>query len=482
MDSQLLSKYQPVIGLEVHIQLLTNSKLFSRDANHYGDAPNTNISVITLAHPGTLPRLNRKALELAIRMGLACGSKISQYLIFDRKNYFYPDLPKGFQLTQDRTPICRGGSIEISIENGPRRIQINRIHLEEDAGKSFHPKESADSLVDFNRAGTPLIELVTEPVIHHPEEAYQLLSEIRRLVTYLGICDGNMEQGSLRCDSNVSVRLKEESSLGKKVEIKNMNSVRNVRRAIEGEVIRQISQLEKGKEIFSETRSFDERTGKSVSMRTKEEVNDYRYFPEPDLSPVQIPDLWLDEIRASMPNLPSVLQQEIEGRYGFNSEDAGFLTDSVEMLDFFMQAVENTKYPNNLLNWLKGPIQSLLKEQNLSISELNLSPVQLGQLADLTARAVSFSVAAQKVLPHLLRQPDGSPEELAKRLGLINDQDAESLEPLVLDVLEAFPEKVAAYKKGKKGLLGFFMGQLMKKTESKVDPRLANELLIKHLT
>ena len=240
MEPGTSSKYQAVIGLEVHIQLLTSSKLFARDANQYGDPPNTNISAITLAHPGTLPRLNKKALELAIRMGLACGSEITQHMIFDRKNYFYPDLPKGFQLTQDRTPICIGGSVQVTTDSGVKNIKLNRIHIEEDAGKSFHPPESNDSLVDYNRAGTPLIELVTEPVIHQPDEAYQLLSEIRKLVTHLGICDGNMEEGSLRCDCNVSVRLTGDAELGSKVEIKNMNSMRNVRRAIKKEVQRQI--------------------------------------------------------------------------------------------------------------------------------------------------------------------------------------------------------------------------------------------------
>ncbi len=475
------SKYQPVIGLEVHIQLLTESKLFARDANQYGDAPNTNISVITLAHPGSLPRINKKALELAIRMGLACGSEISQYLIFDRKNYFYPDLPKGFQLTQDRTPICKGGLVEITTKSGTRNIKLNRIHLEEDAGKSFHPPESADSLVDFNRAGTPLIELVTEPVIHQPEEAYQLLTEIRKLVTYLGICDGNMDEGSLRCDCNVSVRLKGDTDLGSKVEIKNMNSVRNVRRAIEKEVERQIELLDKGDMVVSETRSFNDKTAGTVSMRTKEEINDYRYFPEPDLSPVQISNDWLHRIRESMPMLPNELKQQIEDRYAFSSEDALFLTDSLEVFNYFTQAVNTSNHPNNVLNWLKGPIQSLLKEKGLSISELNLSPGQLGELADLTANKLSFSIAVKQILPALISESNGSPRDIAGKLGLLQDQNEDSLEPLVVDILEAFPEKVAAYKKGKKGLLGFFMGQLMKKTDSKVDPRIANELLAKHL-
>ncbi len=481
MSAETNPTYQAVIGLEVHIQLLTSSKLFASDANKYGDPPNTNISVITLAHPGTLPRVNKQALELAIKMGLACGSEISQYMIFDRKNYFYPDLPKGYQLTQDRTPICVGGSIEVVTDQGPREIKLNRIHLEEDAGKSFHPPHTNESLVDFNRAGTPLIELVTEPVLHHPDEAYQLLSEIRKLVTFLGICDGNMEQGSLRCDCNVSVRRMGETALGKKVEIKNMNSVRNVRRAIEKEVKRQIGQLEKGDRIISETRSFDEKTGGSTSMRSKEEVTDYRYFPEPDLSPLQIPDDWLQSIKEAMPVLPKQLQLQLEEQFGFVLEDALFLTDSVEMHNFFDQAVKQFPYPEHILNWLKGPVQSVLNERGITISQLGLTTSQLGELASLTAGELSFSVAAQKILPLLLEDPSGTPKAIADRLGLLGSSNSDQLEPVVLEVLETFPDKVNAYKKGKKGLLGFFMGQVMKKTNSTVDPKMANELLSKHL-
>ena len=261
MDQEIRDKYQAVIGLEVHIQLLTRSKLFAGDSNRYGDEPNTNVSIITLAHPGTLPKLNKKALELAVKMGLACHSTISQRLIFDRKNYFYPDLPKGYQLTQDSTPICVGGRIGITTHMGQREIELNRIHLEEDAGKSFHPIDAPESLVDFNRAGTPLIELVTEPTLHQPEEAYQLLAEIRKMVRFLEICDGNMEQGSLRCDANVSVRPAGSKVLGAKVEIKNMNSLRNVRRAISQEIERQISLVESNNAIASETRSFRRKQG-----------------------------------------------------------------------------------------------------------------------------------------------------------------------------------------------------------------------------
>ena len=475
------TQYQAVIGLEVHIQLLTQSKLFARDANNFGDDPNTNISVITLAHPGTLPKVNRKALELAIKMGLACGCKISQEMIFDRKNYFYPDLPKGYQLTQDRTPICIGGAIEVTTSQGARDIRLNRIHLEEDAGKSFHPQQEDDSLVDFNRAGTPLIELVTEPVINNAEEASQLLSEIRKLVTFLGICDGNMEQGSLRCDCNVSVRLRNTTELGKKVEIKNMNSVRNVRRAIEKEVVRQIEVLDSGRAIISETRSFDEKTGGSSSMRTKEEINDYRYFPEPDLSPVEISDEWLEEIRSSMPTLPKELTQQLQQQYQFSIDDALLLTDSVEMFNFFDAAVKDSENPSNVLNWLKGPIRSVLKDQGITIDDLKIGPDKVAELASLSAEKVSFSVAAQKILPELLNQPENTPKEIAQRLGLLDNKNESQLEPLVLEILEAFPEKVLEYRKGKKGLIGFFMGQLMKKTDSKVDPRVANELLSRHL-
>lgn len=304
MDPSIRDKYETVIGLEVHAQLSTLSKIYAADSTAYGMPPNTNISIISLAHPGTLPRLNRKVVELAIRMGLACRSEISREQIFDRKNYFYPDLPKGYQLTQDRTPICVGGFVAIETSDGRREIPLNRVHIEEDAGKSIHTEGEADTLVDLNRAGVGLIEIVTEPALRSPAEAGAFLTEVRRLVRYLEICDGNMEEGSLRCDANVSVRLHGASAYGRKVEIKNLNSIKNVQKAIAFEVERQISIVEKGEEVLSETRLFNVDSGRTYGMRTKEELNDYRYFPDPDLSPLHVSEEWLQEIEASMPRLP----------------------------------------------------------------------------------------------------------------------------------------------------------------------------------
>ncbi len=482
MDQEIRDKYQAVIGLEVHIQLLTRSKLFAGDSNRYGDEPNTNVSIITLAHPGTLPKLNKKALELAVKMGLACHSTISQRMIFDRKNYFYPDLPKGYQLTQDSTPICVGGRIGITTHMGEREIELNRIHLEEDAGKSFHPHDAPESLVDFNRAGTPLIELVTEPTLHQAEEAYRLLAEIRKMVRFLEICDGNMEQGSLRCDANVSVRPAGSKELGPKVEIKNMNSLRNVRRAIKHEVERQISLLESGHTITSETRSFQEKTGGSVAMRTKEELNDYRYFPDPDLSPVEISDHWLQQIKGSMPKLPHQLKMELHKDYGFSAEDVELLTESPEMYEYYTQTLEFVMDPVTPLNWLKGPIRSYTNDANLTIAELSLSPKKLGELIALVEEgAISFSQAAQKLLPKLLQQPHSKPRDTAASLGLLQIKDENILEEAVVEILKAFPDKVESFKNGKKGLLGFFMGQLMQRTDGNVDPKLANELFSKYL-
>src|SRR5690606_31759067 len=320
------------VGLEVHCQLLTKSKIYNTDSTAYGSLPNTNVSVITLAHPGTLPKLNEKVIEYAIKMGLACDSEISRFNIFDRKNYFYPDLPKGYQITQDRTPICKRGHIIINLKDGQeKKVRLNRIHVEEDAGKSIHLAAEVDTLVDFNRAGVPLIEIVTEPDLRSSDEAYALLTEVRKMVRYLEICDGNMEEGSLRCDANISVMLNDATEYGKKVEVKNMNSIRNVQRAIDHEVERQIAEIEKGNAIPSETRLFDATTGLTHGMRTKEELNDYRYFPDPDLSPLEVSDEWLNSIQASMPSMPRELYHKYVDSYGLPEYDAQVLTDSKDV-------------------------------------------------------------------------------------------------------------------------------------------------------
>ena len=335
MMKSIREKYVAVIGLEVHAQLSTKSKIFNGDSSVFGSSPNTNVDVISLAHPGTLPRLNKKVVEFAVKMGLACDCEISRITIFDRKNYFYPDLPKGYQITQDRAPICKGGFVEIKSAGAPKKIALNRIHMEEDAGKSLHLDNESDSLIDLNRAGTPLIEIVTQPDIRSSEDAGALLTEVRKLVRYLDICDGNMEEGSLRCDANVSVMLVDAKEFGKKVEIKNMNSIKNVQRAIEVEIERQIREIEKGNSIISETRTFDVTTGKSFAMRTKEELNDYRYFPDPDLSPVIISDEWLAAIKATMPALPKELFEKFVSRYALSDYDAQVLTDSKDVAVYF---------------------------------------------------------------------------------------------------------------------------------------------------
>jgi aspartyl-tRNA(Asn)/glutamyl-tRNA(Gln) amidotransferase subunit B len=476
-------EYTVVIGLEVHVQLLTKSKIFAGDSTQYGAAPNTQVSVITLAHPGTLPRLNKKALEYAIKMGLACNADISRFNIFDRKNYFYPDLPKGYQITQDRTPICKGGFVTITLKDGQKKnIILNRIHLEEDAGKSIHLEGEADTLVDFNRAGVALIEIVTEPVIRSSEEAYAFLTEIRKLVRYLDICDGNMEEGSLRCDANVSIRKEGATELGKKVEIKNMNSIRNVQRAIDSEIDRQVELVNRGEAIISETRTFDAQSGKTHSMRTKEELNDYRYFPDPDLGPVEITDLWLEEIKATMPALPNELIRKFVSVYNLPEYDAHVITDSKDVAIYWEEVCRHTTHYKAASNWIMGPLKSWLNELTSTADQFPVTPVILAELIDLVEGGkVSFSVASQKVFPELIRLPGTSALAVAQQLNVMQDSNPDSIEPVVREVLAAFPEKVKAYKKGKKGMIAMFMGEVMKRTQGKADPKVAHEVITRKL-
>lgn len=479
-DTSFREQYTAVIGLEVHAQLLTESKIFSTDSTRFGSSPNTQVSVVTLAFPGTLPKLNTKVVELAVKMGLACQSEISRFNIFDRKNYFYPDLPKGYQITQDRTPICKGGFISINLSGQEKKIPLNRIHIEEDAGKSIHLPEEADTLVDFNRAGVPLIEIVTEPAIHSPEEAGACLTEIRKLVRYLGICDGNMEEGSLRCDANVSVMRKGDPQLGRKVEIKNMNSIRNVQRAIEFEIRRQIGEIEKGNAVVSETRTFDAASGETFGMRTKEELNDYRYFPDPDLSPVILSDEWLNEIRGSMPALPNELFAKYVTEYQLPEYDARVLTDSKEVAMFFEDICRHTRNYKAASNWVMGPVKSRLNEAEND--GFPVTPQQVAALINMVdSGKVSFSVASQRVFPELIGHPDRSPEEIAQQLNLVQDSSQESILPLIEEILKEFPLKVEEYRKGKKGIISMFMGEVMKRSKGKADPKVANGLLTKKL-
>jgi aspartyl-tRNA(Asn)/glutamyl-tRNA(Gln) amidotransferase subunit B len=477
------SKYKLVVGLEVHAQLLTESKIFSSESTHFGSEPNTQVSVITLAHPGILPKLNKKTVEFAIKMGLACHCEISRYNIFDRKNYFYPDLPKGYQLTQDRTPICKGGFISITLkDNKKSNVKLNRIHLEEDAGKSIHLETETDTLVDFNRAGVPLIEIVTEPCMHTAEEAGAVLSEIRKLVRYLDICDGNMEEGSLRCDANVSVMLHGTTELGKKVEVKNMNSVRNVQRAIEHEFERQINLLERGETVISETRTFNADNGKTYGMRTKEELNDYRYFPDPDLSPMIVDEIWLGKIKSTMPALPEELFKKYTTQFGLPEYDAHVLTETKEMAAYFEEVCKHTDSFKTASNWVMGAVKSFLNEYNVLANQFPIKPNALAELIKLVeAGTVSHTVAVQQVFPEMISNPSAHPIEIAKRLNVLQESDTTVIEKIIEDVLRDNRPKVEEYKKGKKGLIAMFMGEVMKRSQGKADPKVANRILVQRL-
>lgn len=479
MDQEIRDKYTVVIGLEVHAQLLTRSKIYAPDSTEYGNLPNTNVSVITLAHPGALPRLNKKAVEFAIRMGLACNSEISKSNIFDRKNYFYPDLPKGYQITQDKTPICIGGSVTVNLSDGSeKQVGLSHIHIEEDAGKSMHLPEETDTLVDFNRAGVPLIEIVTNPDIRSSDEAHAFLTAVRRLVRYLEICDGNMEEGSLRCDANISLMKTDARNYGNKVEVKNMNSIRNVQRAIEHEIERQILELDRGNKIPSETRTFDAGTGTTASMRTKEELNDYRYFPDPDLSPLIISDEWVKEIKLSMPSLPRELYNKFINKFSLPAYDAQVLTDNKDIAHYFEDLSHKTKNYKAASNWIMGPVKSYLNELSLSINQFPLKTELIARLIELVDNNhLSFAVASQKLFPALLKDPEKDPQKLAEEMDLIQESNTSSIDQVIDTVLMSLPEKVLEYKKGKKGLIGLFMGEVMKKTGGKLDPKLTNKIL-----
>ncbi|RIV22200.1 Asp-tRNA(Asn)/Glu-tRNA(Gln) amidotransferase subunit GatB [Fibrisoma montanum] len=487
ISSDVLSKYEMVVGLEVHCQLLTQSKIFAADANSFGADPNTQISVITLAHPGTLPKLNRQAVEFAVRMGLACGSEITRYNVFARKNYFYPDLPKGYQLSQDKGPICVGGGIRVKVKNPvtgqpyETTIQIHHIHLEEDAGKSIHDGDDWATQLDYNRAGTPLIEMVTDPCIQTAEEAGQYLTEVRRLVRYLDICDGNMEEGSLRCDVNISVRLKGATQLGTKVEVKNLNSIRNVQRAIEAEFRRQIDVVEAGGRLIQETRTFDAATGRSYAMREKETMNDYRYFPDPDLTPVVISDDWLADIQANMPALPGAVYQKFTTFYGLPDYDAALLSDTKELAEFYEAVCTDTTNYKAASNWIMGPLKGQLTEKQLRDRQFPVTPSQLAALITLIDNGTVSQTAAQQIFGLMANQPNAQPAAIAQAHNLVQNRNTDALKTLVEEVLAAWPDKVDQYRKGKKNLLGLFVGEVMKKSKGSADPKLVNQLLVETL-
>ena len=475
-------KYEAVIGLEVHAQLLTNTKAYSNDENVYGATPNSKTSVITLGHPGTLPVSNEKVIEYAVKLGIAVDANIRERNEYARKNYFYADLPKGYQITQDKTPICNGGYIEITDDdNNIKKINITRIHMEEDAGKSIHDLDPFNSLVDLNRAGVPLLEIVSEPEIRSSNEAYQYLSEVRKLVRYLDICDGNMEEGSLRCDANISVRLKGSEKFGTKVEIKNMNSIRNVKNAIDFEIDRQISLLEKGESIIHETRGFNAVNGKTLSQRHKEEANDYRYFPEPDLQPIIIGQEYIENVKKSLPPLPKELLQKFTNEFKLSSYDAKIIIEDKGMAMYYEKLCKLTENYKAAANFMNGAIKSYLNENAKSIEDFKISPKNIAELiALIDDNKVSNSVATGKIFP-LLLSSDSSPEKIALENNWIQESDTDTLLSLINEVIEKYPDKVKEYQSGKKGLIGLFIGEVMKLSKGKADPKLTNELIRKKL-
>ncbi len=475
--------YEIVIGLEVHAQLLTESKLFCGDSASFGAAANTHVSPITLAHPGTLPKLNKKAIEYAIRMGLVCHCEIERYNYFARKNYFYPDLPKGYQVSQHTTPICKGGYVTVNTGDGPKKIPLTRIHLEEDAGKSIHDVVDEYTCLDYNRAGVPLIEIVSEPDMRSAEEAFAFLSEIRKLVRWIGVCDGNMEEGSLRCDANISVRVKGDQKLGTKVEVKNLNSIRNVKKAIEVESARLIGMMQLGETIIQETRSFNADNDTTFSIRTKEDADDYRYFPEPDLTPFSFTDTFIEEISKALPQLPESLFKKYKDDFGLSAYDAGVLSDSKELSGYFERICEVTDQYKAAANWLLGPVKSWLNENGKDWEDVNIKPQTWVTLFTMVeSGSLSFSLAAQKILPVLLEgSGNNDPLALAQQMNLLQDAGKTEIQNWVDAVLDKMPDKVQEYRKGKKGLIGLFVGEVKKISRGKADPKITNELLLEKL-
>ena len=480
--AELKDSYEVVVGLEVHAQLLTESKLFCGDSAAFGGEPNTHISPITLGHPGTLPKLNKKAVEYAIRMGLACHCEISRNNYFARKNYFYPDLPKGYQLSQHTTPVCIGGYVTIRTTEGEKNISLNRIHMEEDAGKSIHDADPDSTCVDYNRAGVPLVEIVTEPDIRSGDEAYAYLTELRKMVRYLEICDGNLEEGSMRCDANISVRKKGDPVLGTKVEVKNLNSIRNVKKAIEFEAQRLINLIENGEPIIQQTRSFDAGNGTTFALRTKEDANDYRYFADPDLTPFRVTEEMLESIRAGLPALPEERVARYTSAFQLPEYDARVICDEKETADYFEATTAHTNNYKAIANWLLGPVKSWMNENNTSINAFPVKPATLAALiALIDSNKLNFSTASTRVLSALLKEPEKAPLQLAGELNLLQDSDEGNVAAWIEEVLTKMPDKVAEYRKGKKGLMGLFVGEVKKISKGKADPKLTNDILLKKL-
>lgn len=469
-------KYESVIGLEVHAQLLTKSKIFCGCSTAFGAPPNTHTCPVCLGMPGVLPVLNRRVVDFALKMALATDCRIAPISRFARKNYFYPDLPKGYQISQYELPIAEHGRVSIEVDGVKKDIGITRIHMEEDAGKLLHDPYRSVSRVDFNRTGVPLIEIVSEPDIRSARQAGAYLRQLRAILRYLEICDGNMEEGSFRCDANVSIRLSGADPFGTRTEVKNMNSFRHVEKALEYEIGRQESLLEDGKTVVQETRLWDPDKQITLSMRGKEEAHDYRYFPDPDLVPLVIDDDWIAEIRRRLPELPESRKARFVTDYGLPGTEAAFITDSRALADYFEACVEVFPDPKTVCNWVMGSLLGMLKETGKTITDCPVSADRLGALLKLIDSGTISGKIAKTVFDEMVTTGD-TPEAIVEKQGLVQITDTDAIRDTVKQVLDENPKEVAAYREGKKKLLGFFVGQVMKATQGKANPKLVNEML-----
>ena len=473
-------QYETVIGIEIHAQLLTDSKMFCGCSTKFGSEPNSQTCQICIGMPGVLPVANKRAIEYVIKTGLAVNCKIASYSRFARKNYFYPDLPKGYQISQYELPICEHGYVEIADNGSTKKIMLTRIHLEEDAGKNIHEGAGNYSFVDLNRAGTPLMEIVTEPDIRSPKEAVEFVKKLRTILRYISVCDGNMEQGSLRCDANVSVRPYGQKEFGVKTEIKNMNSFKFIEKALDYEIKRQTNVLKDGGKIIQETRLWNSERGITESMRSKEEAHDYRYFPEPDLVPIEVDSSWIEQIKTQIVELPDSRQQRFINQYGLPEYDADLLTSERAMAEWFEQAVKLSADPKTVSNWMMGELTKLLNEENKQIEECGLKPEDLVGLLDFINKGIISGKIAKTVFEEMYKTGKNA-DTIVKEKGLVQISDEADIEKAVDEVLKKNHEEVERFKTGDEKLMGVFVGQIMKATKGKANPKIVNELLKKKL-
>ncbi|WP_457600496.1 Asp-tRNA(Asn)/Glu-tRNA(Gln) amidotransferase subunit GatB [Hydrogenivirga sp.] len=467
--------YEAVIGLEIHVQMDTRTKLFCSCKVEFGAEPNTNVCPVCLGMPGSLPVLNRKAVEYAVRASLALNCKVHTESIFARKNYFYPDLPKGYQISQYEKPIATDGYLEFELPDGtPRRVRIRRLHMEEDAGKNIH--EGSKSYVDLNRAGTPLMEIVTEPDIRSPEEARVFLENLRNIMRYVGVSKADMEKGQLRCDINVSIRPKGSEELGTRTEIKNVNSFRFVQKALEYEIERQIRVVSEGGKIEQETRTFDPATGKTYTMRTKEEAEDYRYFPDPDLLPLRLKESWIEEIKNTMPELPHQRLERLLSQYGISEYEAKIFVHNKELGDFFEEAVSHVDEPKLVANWLLNDLLGLLNEKQIPLEKSPVSPKSLAELVKLIKDNVISTKIGKEVIKDMV-ETGKSASQIVEEKGLKQITDEGAIREIVEEVVGKFPEEAERFRSGEEKLMGFFVGQVMKATRGKANPKVVNQIL-----